>query len=621
MVAVLRIFSALSFCRIVGATDHTLLISALIGGVAYLLLIIAVAVVGVVCWCKGKNTTGCHCLVHHSQGSSRANGDYKNQGTPEHSTEVEVDKLHDKIRELLEEAGGVHGEFNRLSVGANRPQLRSRRKGNRAKNRYKNIYPYDFNQVQLTKLHSDPLSTYINANYINGYFKPQAYIATQGPKRTTVGDFWRMVFEKEITRVVMLTNHVEKDVVKCDSYWLDGYKLDVGRFLISVTKKLQRSHWTFRKINATSKETGESLVVNHFHFTVWSDDSTADELAQAEFVFRVRRTPNPNNSPLLVHCSAGIGRTGTYIAVDYLLDQVFTDHKVDVFGVVNTMRQQRNSMVQNVSQYLSVYTTLYEALLVGDTTLPVAVFKQGAGHGTFTMGNITVPHLIKKLGRERGNAESEGSYKNIVRVNGGADVLTVMMPSRLSLKGYLVTEAPSVTTASSFWELTTSHDSSTVIVLPKSQQMLPCFLPTLGSSLDWTPLSVKCSMIYDISPDIVLRNVERKMEGHVSSPPVRVYLLKTINPNVVLDLVAEMESRSGATRAEPVTIMFGEGERRMATLFCILNNILQGVKNDNEVEIYNNIRRLGHLFDNDLTEVEVSTCFELASSFIETQKL
>ncbi|XP_048256563.1 receptor-type tyrosine-protein phosphatase epsilon-like isoform X1 [Haliotis rufescens] len=442
-----------------------------------------------------------------------------------------------------------------------------------------------------------------------------------GPKQTTVDDFWRMVVEKGITRVVMLTNHVEKGVVKCETYWLDGDILDVGGFLISVTQKLQRSHWTFRKINATSRETGESLVVNHFHFTVWSNDSTADELALAEFVFRVRRTPDPNNSPLLVHCSAGIGRTGTYIAVDYLLDQGFTDHKVDVFGVVNTMRQQRHNMVQNESQYLSVYTTLCEALLVGDTALPVAVFEQGAGQGTFTMGNITVPQLIQKLGREKGNAESEGSYKNIVRVNGGADALTVMMPSRLSLKGYLVTEAPSVTTAASFWELTTSHDSSTVIVLPKSQQMLPCFLPPLGSSLHLTPVSVECSSKYDISPDIVLINVERKLEGDVSSRPVRVYLLKTINPRVVLDLVAEMESRGGATTAQPVTIMFGEGERRMATLFCILSNIVQGMKYDNEVEIYNNIRRLGHLHVNDLTQDEISVCYDLASTYLETENV
>ncbi|XP_048256564.1 multiple epidermal growth factor-like domains protein 10 isoform X2 [Haliotis rufescens] len=159
-------------------SHHKLLISAVVGGAAYLLLIIAVSAAAGVCWCTRKNRTGSNRLAHHSQGTPRANHNYENHGTSERSTEVEVDKLHDKIRELLEEAGGVHSEFHRLSVGANRPQLRSRRKGNRAKNRYKDLYPYDFNQVQLTKLHSDPLSTYINANYINGYFKPQAYIVT-----------------------------------------------------------------------------------------------------------------------------------------------------------------------------------------------------------------------------------------------------------------------------------------------------------------------------------------------------------------------------------------------------------------------------------------------------------
>ncbi|XP_046571700.1 uncharacterized protein LOC124279866 [Haliotis rubra] len=285
------------------------------------------------------------------------------------------------------------------------------------------------------------------------------------------------------------------------------------------------------------------------------------------------------------------------------------------------MRQQRHSMVQSQRQYISVYTTVYETLLVGDTALSLAAFRERArqADGAFTMGNMTVPQLVQKLARERGNAESGGKYKSMVRMSGRTDVLTVVMPSRLSVRGYLVTEAPSIATASSFWELTNSHESSTIIVLPKSLQRLPCFLPTSGSSLDLGPVDVKCSMVYDISHDIILRNVERKMEGDVSAQSVRVYLLKTINPNVVLDLMREMESR-GASTTRPVTVMFSDGERRMATLFCIMSNIVQGMMYDNEVEIYNNIRRLGHLFDNDLTEDEVSTCFELASSFISTQE-
>ncbi|XP_067678550.1 receptor-type tyrosine-protein phosphatase kappa-like [Haliotis asinina] len=616
MVDVSRVFSALSLCLIAGTQETQLLISVVVAGGAYLMLIIAAVVV---CWCDRKSRAGSYRFLPPSQGTLRSNVRNENPGTLEGSTEVEVEKLHDKIREVLSQHGGIHKEFHRLSAGASQPQHRAR--GNRGKNRYKNLYPYDYNQVRLTKLGRDSLSTYINANYINGYLKPRAYIVTQGPKRTTIGDFWRMIFEKEITRVVMLTNHVEKGVVKCDSYWLDGYNLDTGHFLISVTMKKQRSHWNFRTLKATSKETGESLIVHHFQFTVWFEDSTADDLALAEFVFRVRRTPNPNNSPLLVHCSAGVGRTGTYITVDYLLDQAFTDHKVDVFQVVNTMRQQRHSMVQNQSQYISVYTTLYEALLVGDTALSLAAFRERArqADGTFTMGNMTVPQLVQKLARERGNAELGGSYRSTLRMRGRTDLLTVVMPSRLSVKGYLVTQAPSITTASSFWELTNSHESSTIIVLPKSLHRLRSFLPTLGSSLDLDPVNVKCSMVYDVSCDIILKNVERKMEGDVCAQSVRVYLLKMINSNVVLDLMREMESR-GVTTTRPVTVMFSDGERRMATLFCVMCNVVQGMMYDNEVEIYNNIRRLRHLFDNDLTENEVSMCFELASSFISTQE-
>ncbi|XP_046569195.1 tyrosine-protein phosphatase 11-like [Haliotis rubra] len=166
-----------------------------------------------------------------------------------------------------------------------------------------------------------------------GFTMDQAYIAAQAPNRKTVGDFWRMIYEKNLTRIVMLTNLTEAGKVKCVPYWSDTSDLNVDVLTISVTNISHRAHWVFRELKATLKETGESRVFHHFHYTKWPDHGTPEETPLMEFVWRIRKTPNPDNTPLMVHCSAGIGRTGTYIAVDYLLDRAMADQKVDVFDL------------------------------------------------------------------------------------------------------------------------------------------------------------------------------------------------------------------------------------------------------------------------------------------------
>ncbi|XP_067679836.1 receptor-type tyrosine-protein phosphatase epsilon-like [Haliotis asinina] len=549
---------------------------------------------------------------------------YYNIG-PAISTEVDVDKLGDRIRDMHSTKQGFEKEYQKLISGFTHTYEASQLEGNTGKNRFLQYYPYDYNRVVLDKLPEDPFSDYINASYINGFSREQAYIAAQAPNKKTVTDFWRMIYQKNLTRIVMLTNLTEMGKVKCEPYWSDTRDLEAGPFSISVTKVIQRACWVIRELTATVKQTGEHRIFYLFHFTKWPDHGTPDETHLMEFLWRVRKTPNPDNSPLLVHCSAGIGRTGTYIALDYLLDRALSDHKVDVFRFACDMRRQRRNMIQTKEQYACVYTTLYEVLTVGDTFLTSLDFVKQRGRKTvFKMGNLTVPRLIQRVKSDIQRAKTGKDMKGRVWVDGRADILAVMMPSHLSMNGYLLTEAPSVTTASLFWKLTEEQESSIVIVLPDSHQSVSCFLPAPGESLDLGPASITCSTENAINPDIVFRNIQRQIQGDASSQTVRVYMMMifpTDDHSVLLDLLEQVDLGRRDNTPNPVTVVFGEKEKRVATLFCILSNIVLGIRYDNEVEIYNNIRRLGHLHANDLTQEEISVCYNLASTYLETQSV
>ncbi|XP_048256571.1 receptor-type tyrosine-protein phosphatase alpha-like [Haliotis rufescens] len=549
---------------------------------------------------------------------------YYNIKAPVIVMKVAVDKLGDRIRELQAGVGGFEREYGRLISGFTHPYEDSQREENNGKNRFREYYPYDYNRVVLEKLPGDQSSDYINASYINGYSMDQAYIAAQAPNRKTVGDFWRMIYGKNLTRIVMLTNLTETGKVKCVPYWSDTSDLVVDVFTISVTNISPRAHWVIRELKATLKETGESRLFHHFHYTKWPDHGTPEETALMEFLWRIRKTPN-HNTPLMVHCSAGVGRTGTYIAVDYLLDQALTDRKVDVFGFVNLMRQQRRNMIQTKEQYACVYTTLHEALMMGDTTLTSPEFRtQRRAKKVFKMGTTTVSQMMQKVKVSIEELKSAGQIKGRVWVNGRTDILAVMMPSHLSVNGYLLTEAPSVTTASLFWKLTEEQESSTVIVLPDSHQRLASFMPLPGDSLDLSTVIVGCSTETSLNSGLILRKVDRQMEGSASSQLVHVYLLKTFRKDdnsSLSDLLEHVDRNIEGNNSQPITVIFSENERRSATLFCILSNIVQGMKHNNEVEIYNNIQKLGHLCDNNLSQADVSLCYDLASAYLETQNV
>ncbi|XP_015711435.1 receptor-type tyrosine-protein phosphatase R isoform X3 [Coturnix japonica] len=234
------------------------------------------------------------------------------------------------------------------------------------KNRYKTILPNPLSRVYLKpKNPSDSLSTYINANYIRGYGgKEKAFIATQGPMINTVNDFWQMVWQEDSPVIVMITKLKEKNE-KCVLYWPEKRGI-YGKVEVLVNSVQECENYTVRQL--TIKQGSQSRSVKHYWYTSWPDHKTPDSaqpLLQLMLDVEEDRLEAPARGPIVVHCSAGIGRTGCFIATAIGCQQLKEEGVVDALSIVCQLRVDRGGMVQTSEQYEFVHhaLSLYESRL------------------------------------------------------------------------------------------------------------------------------------------------------------------------------------------------------------------------------------------------------------------
>ncbi|CAO2579937.1 Receptor-type tyrosine-protein phosphatase eta [Lemmus lemmus] len=250
---------------------------------------------------------------------------------------------------------GFAEEYEDLKlIGISLPKYTAEIAENRGKNRYNNVLPYDISRVKLS-VQTHSTDDYINANYMPGYHSKQDFIATQGPLPNTLKDFWRMVWEKNVYAIVMLTKCVEQGRTKCEEYWPSKQAQDYGDITVAMTSEVVLPEWTVRDFVVKNMQTSESHPLRQFHFTSWPDHGvpdTTDLLINFRYLVRDYMKQIPPESPILVHCSAGVGRTGTFIAIDRLIYQIENENTVDVYGIVYELRMHRPLMVQTEDQYV-----------------------------------------------------------------------------------------------------------------------------------------------------------------------------------------------------------------------------------------------------------------------------
>lgn len=237
---------------------------------------------------------------------------------------------------------------------------------NRNLNRYRDVSPYDHSRVKLENSDND----YINASLVTVTEADRAYILSQGPLRNTCGHFWLMVWEQRSKAVIMLNRVIEKGSEKCAQYWptydeLHLSFIDTG-FAVQLLSEEDQSHYKIRVLKLENTKTGESREIYHFHYTTWPDFGVPESPASfLNFLFKVRESGSlgPEHGPSVVHCSAGIGRSGTFALVDtclVLMERSRSSSSVDIQKVLLGMREYRMGLIQTPDQLRFSYMSIIE---------------------------------------------------------------------------------------------------------------------------------------------------------------------------------------------------------------------------------------------------------------------
>ncbi|XP_062610488.1 receptor-type tyrosine-protein phosphatase alpha-like [Saccostrea cucullata] len=262
-------------------------------------------------------------------------------------------------REAKENEGFLK-EFKMLPYGERFDCEIAKAEKNMPKNRFKTTFPYDHSRVVLDTSQGFT-SDYINANYIENMEGERDFIACQGPLKNTLVDHWRMIWQENVEYIVMLTNLIEGPKVKCHQYWPDkGQELDVNPFAVTLVEEKQYAYFVERRMTLRNKKVAGSRTIVQYHYTRWPDHGTPNPLNLIVFHRHFRHKSRSTQHPIIVHCSAGIGRTGTFIALDVLCRYGKDKGKVNVIEYVKAMRRDRMTMIQNVDQYVFLYHALYE---------------------------------------------------------------------------------------------------------------------------------------------------------------------------------------------------------------------------------------------------------------------
>ncbi|XP_049930076.1 phosphatidylinositol phosphatase PTPRQ isoform X4 [Epinephelus moara] len=233
---------------------------------------------------------------------------------------------------------------------------------NKSKNRFPNIKPYNNNRVKLLSEPGTAGSDYINASFVSGYLCPNEFIATQGPLPGTVADFWRMIWETGTRTIAMLTQCYEKGRIRCHKYWPEDNKpMSVfSDILISKVSEEVLPDWTIRTLKV--EKHGHYILVRHFNYTSWPEHGVPESCSTLIKFVKAVRAHRHDNTTIVVHCSAGVGRTGVFIALDHLIQHVRDHDFVDIYGLVAELRSERMCMVQNLAQYIFLHQSTLELL-------------------------------------------------------------------------------------------------------------------------------------------------------------------------------------------------------------------------------------------------------------------
>uniref|UniRef100_A0A671NW84 Receptor-type tyrosine-protein phosphatase S n=1 Tax=Sinocyclocheilus anshuiensis TaxID=1608454 RepID=A0A671NW84_9TELE len=336
---------------------------------------------------------------------------------------------------------------------------------NKPKNRYANVIAYDHSRVLLSAIDGIPGSDYINANYIDGYRKQNAYIATQGALPETFGDFWRMIWEQRSSNIVMMTKLEERSRVKCDQYWPNRATETYGLIQVTLLDTVELATYCVRTFALYKNGSSEKREVRQFQFTAWPDHGVPEHPTPfLAFLRRVKSCNPPDAGPMVVHCSAGVGRTGCFIVIDAMLERIkqrsLLGRRDSVGPVVSPAGTQRplcrshasaNHYCSTCLDKLSLFFFFFKA--VYDFCFLQRLANTKAHTSRFISANLPCNKFKNRLVNIMPYESTRVCLQPIRGVEGSDYINASFIDGYRQQKAYIATQGPLAETTEDFWRM------------------------------------------------------------------------------------------------------------------------------------------------------------------------
>uniref|UniRef100_A0AAR2M035 Receptor-type tyrosine-protein phosphatase epsilon n=1 Tax=Pygocentrus nattereri TaxID=42514 RepID=A0AAR2M035_PYGNA len=561
---------------------------------------------------------------------------------------IPVDNLEEEYRIRSADDGKLFREEYSSLPGGN-PQgsyEEANREENKEKNRYPNILPYDHSRVVLTQIDGVPHSDYINASYID-----------VRPKQETVADFWRMIWEQKSATIVMLTNLKERKEDKCYQYWPDQGCWTYGNVRVAVEDFTVLVDYTIRKFCVQSASDGSKnpRLVTQLHFTSWPDFGVPfSPIGMLKFLKKVKHVNPSYGGPIVVHCSAGVGRTGTFIVIDAMIDMKHEEQKVDVFGFVSRIRDQRSQLIQTDMQYSFIYQALLEYFLYGDTELDVSSLEGHLHklHNTCTpQDRLGLEEEFKKLTNMRimkenmrtGNLPANMKKNRVLQIipydfnrvilsmrrgQEFTDYINASFIDGYRQKDYFIaTQGPLAHTVEDFWRMVWEWKCHSIVMLTELQEREQdkCFQywPT-EDSVKYGDYTIEIKADTQCDDTFSLRDLVLTYEPETETRLIRHFHFHgwpeigiPAEGKGMIDIIAAVQKQQQQSGNHPIVVHCSAGAGRTGT-FIALSNILERVKAEGLLDVFQTVKSLRMQRPHMVQTVEqYDFCYRVVQDFVD----